>query len=844
MAVLALLAVCVTASACAVGRPIMFRPPQPGNPNDGPPAEDPASVSLSILPPGNGNLVGWTTRHLDDQRVVYDRIEDAVARGDLTDRTLGEFFKPAGLGTEPAVRTDHPAQGVTIEWDRFGVPRVRGRSAEEVAWGAGWAVGEARLLVAEIARLLGRAGTIEMGGGDIPTAIARFAELPRINYTDAELEASIEDAVEAAGAEGTRMLAAADSFVDGLNAWIAANTIPREVQELGIGWRPWNRADLFAVAIFIDDVFGTGGGDETGNAALLRVLEERFGPSARAVFDDLRSALVADSATHVPDPFPYPVFSDQNGRNVPAAVDPAAVAIPDEAVPSPPRPVPSMSNYVALGRDRTASGRPLLVGGPQSGYFAPQLLFEMELVGGGYDARGVTVPGLGPWVVIGRGRTYAWTATAGGSDLIDERIELLCEPDGREPTPESRHYWFRGECRPMSRPDQDPQTAWRTVHGPVSRFVTVDGRPAAVSRERASRFRTARAVEAFWKLNRGGVRSAAEFAPTLSMVPMSFNWVYVDDTDVAYFHSGSYPIRAVGVDPDLPSWGTGEWEWNGRLDWRRQPQRILRPDEAALSWNNRIAPGWRAADNQWSYGPVQRVDLLVDRVARLGNTTPAELVAAVQDAATVDLRGDAVLPLLLAELDPDRAPSPELARSVRQLQRWHDSGAHRRDIDGDGWYDDPAVAILDAWFEPLVRAVFGPSLGPALDEPLRRPRSIDNAASLTGGAYASGWYGQLARDLRRVFGNEPVPGGVPRYCGDGDADTCRRLLWSTLATARDATLGLPRLTLLERIRFIPFLTNPESVRWMNRPTFQQVVAFGPRPANTPAGSPAAAAPST
>ena len=40
-----------------------------------------------------------------------------------------------------------------------------------------------------------------------------------------------------------------------------------------------------------------------------------------------------------------------------------------------------------------------------------------------------------------------------------------------------------------------------------------------------------------------------------------------------------YALRyAVGTDPDLPTWGTGEWDWRGflpfeRSPWEREPRR-------------------------------------------------------------------------------------------------------------------------------------------------------------------------------------------------------------------------------------------------------------------------------
>jgi acyl-homoserine lactone acylase PvdQ len=824
------LVVSLSAAACTVAPPPTTVAPASDRPEPPPPADDPATISRSVLPPGNGNLSGPTSLHLDDQRAMYDRLDDAVADGTLTDDRLGEFFKDAGLGTTPSVRTDRPAPGVTIDWDRFGVPRVQGDTAEQVAWGAGWAVADARLLIAEIGRLLGRAGTIEMGGTDILGALQQIGRLPQVNYTDAELEAGLAEAVADAGPEGPRMLAALDAFVAGLNAWLDTHTFPREVLDLGIQWRHWNRADVLAVGIVVDDIFGAGGGDEVGNAAALATLQAQLGEvMGRATFDDLRDADEPDATSHTDRSFPYPLFAPPGGApTADNVVDPAAVALPDDpatlAVAA--SPSPTMSNYLAVTGERSATGRPILVGGPQSSYFAPELLFEMELRGGGYDARGITFPGLGPWVVIGRGRDHAWTATAGGSDLADQRVERLCEPDGTAPTERSRHYVHRGACVAMTRPDAQPMTAWRTVHGPVAGTTTVAGAPVAISRERMSRFRTAHAAPAFWALNRGLIDGVEDFAPTMSSIPMSFNWVYVDAEHVATFHSGWYPIRAPGVDPDLPSWGTGEWDWRGRLDWRDQPRSIDPASGYAVSWNNHVAPGWREPDNDWSAGVVQRVDLLDDRAAGLRRATPADVVAAVQDTATVDVRGALVLPTVLDLLEQAPAPN-ERARAARdELQRWATSGAHRRDRNDDGWYDDHAVALMDALFPRMVDAVFRPRLGDYLRPGLIRPKAVDNAPSQTGGAYAYGWYSTLVVDLERAAGERPTPRDVPVFCGDGTTTACAQLLWRTLDSAQAAAGPFLGFAGLQRLRFLPYVGNLESMRWSNRPTFQQVVSFG------------------
>jgi hypothetical protein len=47
----------------------------------------------------------------------------------------------------------------------------------------------------------------------------------------------------------------------------------------------------------------------------------------------------------------------------------------------------------------------LFVAGPQVGYFFPEILLELDLHGGGLDARGASFPGLSAYVLLGRAKT-------------------------------------------------------------------------------------------------------------------------------------------------------------------------------------------------------------------------------------------------------------------------------------------------------------------------------------------------------------------------------------------------------------------------------------------------------
>jgi hypothetical protein len=106
-----------------------------------------------------------------------------------------------------------------------------------------------------------------------------------------------------------------------------------------------------------------------------------------------------------------------------------------------------------------------------------------------------------------------------------------------------------------------------------------------------------------------------------------------------------------------------------------------------------------------------------------------------------------------------------------------------------------------------------------------------------GSAYLSGWYGYVDKDLRTLLGREVRGPFSRRYCGAGVLATCREALWAALDAAAaelESTQGpTPSAwradATAERIRFTSGVLQ-DTMRWTNRPTFQQVMSFsGHRP---------------
>ena len=111
----------------------------------------------------------------------------------------------------------------------------------------------------------------------------------------------------------------------------------------------------------------------------------------------------------------------------------------------------AMSNALLVSARRSATGHPIMVAGPQVGYTYPEILMELDLHGGGLDARGAAFPGLSFYVLLGRGKDFAWSATSAETDVVDDFAETLCGDD--------THYVFKGECREMGTFDAG------TLHG-------------------------------------------------------------------------------------------------------------------------------------------------------------------------------------------------------------------------------------------------------------------------------------------------------------------------------------------------------------------------------------------
>ncbi|MGW1914470.1 penicillin acylase family protein [Streptomyces sp. NPDC002076] len=863
-----------------------------------------------ILPPGeNGNATlaqillnqafGTQPSHAEDQLGPYANL--ATGYSGLTDSTINNFFNDASFGvpSDQVASTEKPGGrgDVTIVRDKkTGVPHITGTTRYGTEYGAGFAAAEDRLWLMDVFRHVGRGQLTSFAGGAAANQGLEQQFYRNAPYTEADLQAQIDNAVAKNGARGRQALADVNAYLDGVNAYIDASDsgryFPGEYDLTGHKDPITNAGtidhfkvtDLVALASVIGSLFGSGGGGEVGNALSLLAAQQKYGvEEGTKVWESFRERNDPEAALTVHDgtSFPYggkpadakgealpdagsvtqePLVYDRTGSAATAAAKSTSATAARTTLGSAKR---GMSNALVVSGKYTASGHPIAVFGPQTGYFAPQLLMLQEIQGPGISARGASFAGLSMYVELGRGQDYSWSATTSGQDIIDTYAVELCQDD--------HHYLYHGTCTAMDEVEQknswSPTTAdstpagsytmrvWRTKYGPVEYRATVGGKKVAYTTLRSSYLHEADSIIGFQMLNDPDyVKGPKDFQSAAQHINYTFNWFYADSQHTAYYNSGDNPVRAAGVDAEFPVWAQPAYEWQNwdpatnTADYTpasAHPNSI--DQDYYISWNNKQAKDYTTAS--WGDGSVHRGNLLQDRVKRLvaaGGVTRTKLVQAMADAALSDLRAEDVLPKLLKVIDSSAVTDSTAAVAVSKLQAWVDKGARRTETSGGSkaYADADAIRILDAWWPLLVKAEFEPGLGSDLYTAFTNDLPIDEAPSAghgptgshAGSSFQYGWWSYVDKDIRAVLGENVQGGLAEKYCGGGSLSACRDALISTLDQAAQMTAaqvypGDDQCSAGDQWcadsivqRTLGGIKHGK-ISWQNRPTFQQVVEY-------------------
>ncbi|WP_027006012.1 penicillin acylase family protein [Conexibacter woesei] len=852
---------------------------------------------------------GQRPAHNDDQLGMYADLVRATPG--LRASQLSNYFKDSTFGVRPndVASTVSPRSDVTIARDKqFAVPHIYATTRGGAMFGAGYAAATDRLFFMDVLRHLGRAELSSFAGGAPGNRAMDEEQWSLAPYTEQDLQHQIDQFPVLYGADGTQLQNDLKDYVAGINAYISAartnpTMMPGEYAATNhpLGPDDWQGTDVIATASLVGAIFGKGGGQELAEAQFLQRLQDRFGSAdGRTLWSQLSAFDDPDAPTTVKGrTFDYqqPVRDPARGAEVlpdegslrdepivvagsasdaapsPGAASSTTPSVTLPGVPSvpglPSLPLPGASglgglislpransNALLVSARDSKSGHPLAVFGPQVGYFSPQILMEEDIHAPTIDARGAAFAGVNMFVELGHGNDYAWSATSAGQDIIDTFAIPTCQDDS--------HYLFRGQCLPVEvlqrrntwLPNLADQTApgsetlqvLRTKLGIVRARGTVGGRPVLFTSLRSTYMHEVDSARGFSDFNDPNkMKTPKDFMKSAAKIGYTFNWLYTNDRDIAYYNSGNNPVRARGTTGQLPMSADNTWQgWDpdtNVADYTPPAQHPQVVNQAYItSWNNKQAPGFSGADSNL-FSSVFRSQMLDKQVdTRLSGGRKLDLpglVDAMEEAGTTDLRGQEDLPLALRVIG---SPSdPALRSAVQTLRAWVRHGTQRRDKDNNGVYDDAdAVRIMDAWWPLWMKAEFEPTLGPEVFStlPHQQDNSPNNDGDHLGSAYQEGWYGYAKKDLMDVLGQRVQQPYARTFCGKGSLTACRTALRQSLKAALavpasqlyggDATCQRARedgdQMCFDKVSFraLGGITQP-LIPWINRPTYQQTV---------------------
>jgi penicillin G amidase len=593
------------------------------------------------------------------------------------------------------------ADTVTIARDGFGVPHVTGETSAAVMFGAGYAIAHDRLAAMELDRrgAAGRRAEIQGKAAIEADQVARDYALP-----DAELMRMYRTL----DTEHQRMIQA---FVDGINRAIdevnadPEHKLPLEFVRWGIRPTRWKLTEYLAYLASLPhgrDTF------ELRNLAFLEAMVARYGRERGwQIFNDVVPISDPDSPTAIPAgedlaparPIPAPVLApvqfDAGAARTTAAADTRILRtdLPKEA-----------SRCMVIGPRKSADGHVLMLQATADGP-------EMHLKGGGFDTAGFGFDSQGE-SVMGRGVQHGWLVVSGSAEASTVFAERL--------NPANRfEYWYRGAWKAMDHHvetikvrDGTPVThevAW-TVHGPVISWNATRG--LAYSYQMAQRGRELDSWVGILELGRA--KSLDDFVHKgVDRIAWNLGVCYGgEDGHIAYYEAGVLPKKAPGVDPRLPTPGTGEYEWTGYLTPAEKPH-VVDPKQGYLfAWNSK-ATTWSQEGNSARIGAAFRT--------WLGN----RLAASGQGLTLLDMREfnrrmfNAYGAVDRTQTSPDffapfitravaASDDPEVKRAGALMLGWN--GLYE-DRDLDQTYDNPGATLFRAWLEIAPRMIFADDIG-------------------------------------------------------------------------------------------------------------------------------------
>jgi penicillin amidase len=432
---------------------------------------------------------------------------------------------------------------VRVIRDERGVPHIYATNAHDLYLVTGYISAQERMWQMDLIRRATRGRLSEIFG---PDYIETDHFLRLLNMT-AKSETVLEK-------EDPEILAAMQSYCDGVNAWIGerGKKLPAEFRILGYAPEPWSLTDIANIIGYMGwELAKDNLTNELRNYRLVQRLGEEKGSSLLPGWD-------------LDDEVVFPGFT-LDAEDIDSAV--SFIASLDRAEKIGAISFSGSNNWAVSGA-RSETGKPILSNDMHLGLSIPGYWIQVhQVIPGELNVTGVMVPGQ-PFIVAGHNEKIAWGIT----NLMVDDIDLFVET-----VDSSGRYLFNGEWLPMTSREEViivkgglPETRVITSshRGPV--ISDLRGIDDAVMTMRWSGYDYSDEVKAVYLLDRAGNWEAFRSAIS-NFRSVSQNFAYADaEGNIGINTGGGIPVRkGNGL---LPRSGeTDEYDWKGYVPFEMLP---------------------------------------------------------------------------------------------------------------------------------------------------------------------------------------------------------------------------------------------------------------------------------
>jgi penicillin G amidase len=516
---------------------------------------------------------------------------------------LGKFLDPFKGAWHNALLPDIPdipqlklhglTREVQVVYNKRGVPHIFAQNDHDLCFAAGYVMARHRLWQMEFIALASLGRTSEIFG-ERTLERDRFTRKTGMTYAVEKMMVAVE--------EDTLMNELINAYTEGVNAWIKSLTpgnYPFEYKLLGYAPEPWTLDKCAAIHMSMNQSLTFG-----NNGLRMSALKAKWGKEAVIAFYD------------TPPKYDEPILSRQDWDFPLLPPDPPSFDfIPQyirDSLFKEREPGIGSNNWAVSGA-LTRSGYPMLATDPHLTASLPSIWFEIQLNAPGVNVYGVTVPGGGPFVVMGFNEKIAWGNTNTGNEVMNI-YEIEINKAGTHYFYDNR--WipltFRHETYKVKGGKTFVDSIAFTHHGPLlyrsGETPLNSGIPVAHAISWTP-LETGNPAKSFYRMNRAeGIAGFRSALASLNAPPQNYGMATASG-DIAEQQNGLWPLMWDHQGMFISDGRRPEYDWKSFIPFEYLPYEVNPPRGFISSANQRIAHNYPYYHG-WSFGNSARPNII------------------------------------------------------------------------------------------------------------------------------------------------------------------------------------------------------------------------------------------